>query len=293
MKNSEKKKFTCQDYTVSKAYFDLIIDEDLEMLITSPKPKEEDLAKYYESEAYISHTDSSKSVSDKIYQLVKNYTTRQKVKLINSFKTETKTILDVGCGTGDFLAACKNNGWHVIGIEPNEKARNFALQKMDLTKIQGNPFFNSIEKFIENENNKKFDIITLWHVLEHVPNLKDYISYLEKLLKPGGRLIIAVPNYKSYDAKFYGKFWAAFDVPRHLWHFSQKSIKLLFSGKGLVVEKTIPMKFDAYYVSLLSEKYKTGTANPVKAFYRGFVSNLKAVKSKEYSSLIYILEKSK
>lgn len=293
MKNSDKIKLTCQDHIVSKAYFDLIIDDDLEMLITSPRPKEEDLPNYYESEAYISHTDSSKSFIDKIYQLVKNYTILQKIKLINSFNTESKTILDIGSGTGDFLVACKNNGWQVIGIEPNDKARNFALQKMNLSNSIQNPFFTSVEELIEKEINKKFDIITMWHVLEHVPNLENYIIHLEKLLKPKGRLIIAVPNYKSHDAKFYGRFWAAFDVPRHLWHFSQNSIKLIFLRIGMVVENIIPMKFDAYYVSLLSEKYKNGFSNPIKAFYRGFISNFKAFKSKEYSSLIYILKKSK
>lgn len=293
MKSSDKIKLTCQDHIVSKAYFDLIIDDDLEMLITSPRPKEEDLPNYYESEAYISHTDSSKSFIDKIYQLVKNYTILQKIKLINSFNTESKTILDIGSGTGDFLVACKNNGWQVIGIEPNDKARNFALQKMNLSNTIQNPFFTSVEELIEKEINKKFDIITMWHVLEHVPNLENYIIHLEKLLKPKGRLIIAVPNYKSHDAKFYGRFWAAFDVPRHLWHFSQNSIKLIFFRIGMVVENIIPMKFDAYYVSLLSEKYKNGFSNPIKAFYRGFISNFKAFKSKEYSSLIYILKKSK
>ena len=130
----------------------------------------------------------------------------------------------------------------------------------------------------------------MWHVLEHVPNLQEYINSLKNLLKPNGVLIIAVPNYKSHDAIYYGKFWAAYDVPRHLWHFSQKSINLLFKNIGLDLVKTLPMKFDAYYVSLLSEKYKLGKSNPIKAFYRGFVSNLKAKQNMEYSSLVYLLK---
>ena len=139
---------------------------------------------------------------------------------------------------------------------------------------------------------KKFEIITLWHVLEHVENLEEYISTLEKLLTKNGTLIIAAPNYKSYDANYYSKFWAAFDVPRHLWHFSETSISKLFAPVNLKVEKTLPMKFDAYYVSLLSEKYKCGSMKPISALYRGFVSNIKAIKSKQYSSLIYVLKKS-
>ena len=286
VKNERQKILTCQDYTVTNEKFDLILDKNFDMLITSPKPKPEELNKYYESENYISHTDSNKSLIDKVYQAVKNYTIKQKVNLINSFKTEEKSILDIGCGTGDFLLACKNNGWTVFGVEPNSKAKSITLKK-----IKSNNIEDSIENLFNVQNNiQQYDVITMWHVLEHVPNLTEYISNLKKLLKPNGTLIIAVPNYKSYDAQYYEKFWAAYDVPRHLWHFSQKSIQLLFSKYDFQVEKTLPMKFDSYYVSLLSEKYKTGTSNLLRAFYRGFVSNLKAKKTKDYSSLIYIIK---
>ena len=137
---------------------------------------------------------------------------------------------------------------------------------------------------------KKFDVITLWHVLEHVENLKNTIKFLKGLLLPGGRIVVAVPNYKSYDAEFYKEYWAAYDVPRHLWHFSQKAIRKLFLEAEMVVEETLPMKFDSYYVSLLSEKYKTGKSNPIKAFYRGFLSNRSAKSTTEYSSLIYVIK---
>ncbi len=286
MENKKKVILTCKDYTVSNENFDLILDENLDMLITSPQPKEEELSKYYESEAYISHTDASKSLFDKVYQTVKNYTIKQKVKLINSLNSENKTILDIGCGTGDFLEACKKSEWKIAGVEPNKRARDLTIKKTE------NGIHPDIEKVLENTSNK-FDVITMWHVLEHVPNLQEYINSLTKLLKPNGVLIIAVPNYKSHDANYYGKFWAAYDVPRHLWHFSQKSINLLFKDFSLELVKTLPMKFDAYYVSLLSEKYKSGKSNPLKAFYRGFVSNLKAKQNKEYSSLIYMLKNKK
>ncbi len=295
MTKKQTKFLTCRDHTVSKEYFDLIFDKDLEMLITSPKPKESELAGYYESEDYISHTDSSKSLFDRVYQFVKNYTIKKKVDLINSFSVENRSVLDIGCGTGDFLAACKKNGWSVSGVEPNEKARELAVNKIgqlngDSKKVHLEEQMDNLQK--EFSETKEFDVITMWHVLEHVPDLKDYILKLKDLLKPNGVLIIAVPNFKSHDAVHYGKFWAAYDVPRHLWHFSQSAIGSLFLRVNLKVIKTLPMKFDAYYVSLLSEKNRSNSTNAIKAFYRGLVSNFKARKTKEYSSLIYILKNS-
>jgi 2-polyprenyl-3-methyl-5-hydroxy-6-metoxy-1,4-benzoquinol methylase len=208
-------------------------------------------------------------------------------------QTEGASILDIGCGTGDFLAAAKNKGWSVVGIEPNENAKNLATKKVNTPHTKVSSFYKNIEALLKDKGDEKFDVITMWHVLEHVYNLEEYIRNLEKLLKPNGSLLIAVPNYNSFDAKYYGKFWAAYDVPRHLWHFSQKSIAKLFGENNMEVIQTIPMKFDSYYVSLLSEKYKTGSSNPLKAFKIGFQSNLKAATSKEYSSLIYILKKAK
>ena len=291
MESKKSKYLTCTDHTVSNEEFDLLFDQNLEMLITSPQPKTEDLGKYYESEDYISHTDSNKSLFDKVYQRVKNYTIKQKLDLINSFQTEDKSILDIGCGTGDFLKFCHQNNWKITGVEPNVQARNLAIEKFNVDLNQSK-LFTSVESILRDSIDK-FDVITMWHVLEHVPNLEEYISYLKKLLKPNGTLVIAVRNYKSYDAMHYGKFWAAFDVPRHLWHFSQRSIQELFLKYDMNLVTTHPMKFDSYYVSLLSEKYKTGRSNPLKAFYIGFVSNMKAATSKEYSSLIYILKNAK
>ena len=270
---------SCKDHTVSGEVYKVMINKEYDMLVTTPVPK--NLASYYKSENYISHTDSKKSLLDKVYQIVKNTTLKRKLKLIDSFKTSSKNILDVGSGTGDFLKVCKNNSWNVFGVEPNLDARNIAAKK-GIT----------LQENLSELKNIQFDVITLWHVLEHVEDLSAYISILNKLLCKDGKLVIAVPNFKSEDANYYKEFWAAFDVPRHLWHFSQTSIFKLFSSENMIVEKTIPMKFDAYYVSLLSEKYKSGKMNPIKSFYRGFVSNLKAKRSKEYSSLTYVLKKS-
>jgi len=214
-----------------------------------------------------------------VYQIVKRHTLKKKVMLLDSFLTEEKTVLDIGAGTGDFLQVCKKNHWKVVGVEPSEKAREIAKSKNII-----------LEKDLSFFKGQKFDVITLWHVLEHVENLEAYTQSLKELLKENGRLLIAVPNYKSFDARYYAAFWAAFDVPRHLWHFSQKSIQKIFALVSLNVIGVLPMKFDAYYVSLLSEKYRNGKMNIIKSFWIGFQSNWKAKKTSEYSSLIYVLK---
>lgn len=271
---------TCKDHTVSNKYFELIYNNELDMLETEPQPTTLELTSYYKSDAYISHTDSKRSITDKLYQIVKKYALYKKLQLINSFKTSGKKLLDVGCGTGDFLLTCKKKGWNVTGVEPNIKAKKIAVDKLNAELFSNITLISS----------QKFDVITLWHVLEHVPNLTAHIENVKSLLKTNGVLIVAVPNFKSYDATFYKQFWAAFDVPRHLWHFSKQAIQGLFSKQRMEVVKILPMKFDSFYISLLSEKYKTGKTNYLNAFYIGLVSNIKALRTKEYSSLIYIIK---
>ena len=276
---SNKKHFlTLKDYSVSKETFDLYHDETLDMLITFPQPSLDNLGKYYESEDYISHTDNQRSLFEKLYHFIKNIALKNKLNLINSHQPNKGRILDIGAGTGDFLSVAKKDGWQTIGVEPSTKAKSIAINK-------GVSF---VELTTELENNS-FDVISMWHVLEHVPDLDKQIKELKRLLKPTGTLIIAVPNFKSFDAKYYGKFWAAFDVPIHFWHFSKTAIKLLFEKEKMKLEKVLPMKFDSFYVSLLSEKYKSGKMNFIKAFYVGLLSNWKARSSFEYSSHIYII----
>ncbi|PHQ57229.1 MAG: methyltransferase [Lutibacter sp.] len=284
---SKKKEcyLTCVDYTVSNKKFDLLFNEKLDMLETFPQPKIEDLSSYYKSATYISHTDSNKTFTDKLYQIVKKHTLGKKVRLINSFKTPSKNLLDIGCGTGDFLLYCKKNGWNVVGVEPSNIAKVIAESKLNNRR-------SLIYSDLSEINSTKFDVITLWHVLEHVPNLQNYISKLKLLLKLNGVLVVAVPNFKSYDANYYKEFWAAYDVPRHLWHFSKKSIQLLFSDVEMNVVKILPMKFDSFYVSLLSEKYKRGATSFIRSCWIGLLSNLNALKTNEYSSLIYIIKNS-
>ena len=270
---------TVKDYSVSQETFDLVYDQQLDMLITTPQPSLENLGKYYESVDYISHTDSKRSLFEKAYHFVKTIALKNKLNLINSLQLDKGSILDIGAGTGDFLSVAKNNGWHTIGVEPSEKAKAIAKKK-------GVSFVEDTSELGDHS----FDVISMWHVLEHVPNLENQIKELKRLLKPSGTLLIAVPNFKSFDAKHYGKFWAAYDVPIHFWHFSKTAIKMLFEKETMKLVKVLPMKFDSFYVSLLSEKYKTGKMNYVNAFLVGLQSNFKAKQNLEYSSHIYILK---
>ena len=277
---SNKKHFlTVIDYSVSKETFDLYYDQDLDLLITSPQPSPENLGRYYESNDYISHTDSKRSLFEKAYHFVKGIALKNKLNLINNCSSSKGNLLDIGAGTGDFLFTAKQNGWKTIGVEPSVKAKGIAIGK-------GIKFSVSTQDL----ESHSFDVITMWHVLEHVPNLEIQIKELKRLVKRNGTIIIAVPNFKSYDANYYGKFWAAFDVPIHFWHFSKTAIQLLFEKENIKLEKVLPMKFDSFYVSLLSEKYKKGKMNFVKAIWIGLVSNWKAKSSLEYSSHIYVLK---
>jgi 2-polyprenyl-3-methyl-5-hydroxy-6-metoxy-1,4-benzoquinol methylase len=280
--NQKKGYLKVKDHSVSGEEFELILNSEYGFLETTPQPTSNKLPDYYKSEDYISHTDSQRNLFEKAYHFVRTISLKKKLKLINSFESENKNLLDVGCGTGDFLQIAKLNNWSISGIEPNQQAREIANKKTSNSVFE----INQLLKF--NENN--FDVITLWHVLEHLPDLENHITVFKKLLKKSGTLIIAVPNYKSYDAKYYKQFWAAYDVPRHLWHFNKTSISKLVAKQSMEVIKVKPMWFDAFYVSLLSEKYKNGKMNPIKGFWTGLVSNLKAIKTKEASSLIYIIK---
>jgi 2-polyprenyl-3-methyl-5-hydroxy-6-metoxy-1,4-benzoquinol methylase len=260
-------------------------DKENDLLVTLPRPSTQELPGYYDSDDYISHTDSKESVMDRIYQIIKNYSISKKLSMINGIVPEKGLILDIGCGTGDFLKACRKDGWRVCGIEPNDKARGLTAKKIDKEELVS----DKIDSLLQTHGGK-FDVITMWHVLEHVPNLLEYIEQVKLLLKPEGSLIVAVPNFKSYDAKHYKEYWAAYDVPRHLWHFSENAIRNIFEKYNFKVVTTLPLLFDSFYVSLLSEKHKTGKTNLLSAIKIGLYSNLKAMRSKQYSSLIYLIK---
>jgi 2-polyprenyl-3-methyl-5-hydroxy-6-metoxy-1,4-benzoquinol methylase len=252
-------------------------------VFTNPRPTPADIGNYYQSDKYISHTDGGKGLLDKIYLVARKFTLTWKYNLITANRAAGE-LLDVGCGTGEFISYMKSKGWRVTGMEPSATAREKASAKIDQI------VYPNLEGITQ-----QFDVITLWHVLEHVHQLKETVTKLKSLLKANGTIFIAVPNYESPDAKRYQQYWAAYDVPRHLWHFSKSSIGKLMADEKLKIDKIIAMKLDAYYVSLLSEKYKNPKQNILnrilKATITALLSNLKARKEMNYSSFIYIIKK--
>ncbi|MCV6628540.1 MAG: class I SAM-dependent methyltransferase [Flavobacteriaceae bacterium] len=268
-----------KDHSVSQEKFRLEWHQDYKILCTLPQPN--NLDKYYESDDYISHTDSQEGFLNKLYQVVRYYNLKKKRKYINSFKSIPGRLLDFGCGTGHFLHTMQVVNWDVSGYEPNEGAKNIAIAK-DLKVSDPSLFW---------KDETTYDVISLWHVLEHLPDLKAHILQFKNLLNEDGQLLIAVPNFLSADAQYYKSYWAAYDVPRHLWHFSPEGICQLFLEYGFECVETKPMIFDAYYVSLLSEKYKRGEPNLLAAFYQAWRSNRRARSTKQYSSLIYRFQK--
>ena len=270
-------KLTVIDHSVSGKSFELHYNDAYHMWVTHPKPSKEELPEYYESEDYISHTDGKRSIFEFAYQFVKGIMLSQKHKLIKRYCPQGKTLLDIGAGTGDFLKHCQKNAWIVEGVEPNDGARNRAIEKN--LKVQSQI----------GQISKTYDVITMWHVLEHVYDLEEQMVWLKKHLSKTGVLLVAVPNFESYDASYYGSNWAAYDVPRHLYHFSQKAITTLFAKTAMEIKATHPLHFDAYYVSMLSEKYRGPKSNRLNGIYRGWISNRKAKQTGAYSSLIYVI----
>lgn len=272
------------DYFLTNERFTIVNCKNCGFRFTNPRPDDNKLSDYYKSVDYISHSNAKKGLTNRIYHIIRRFNHKKKYSLIKKHINNGNSILDIGCATGEFLNYFKLKGWNVTGVEPGIEARKFAKEQYQLNVYD--------EKEIENLADCSYDVITMWHVLEHVRTLNERMKEINRLLKPDGLLIIAVPNSDSYDAKFYKNFWAALDVPRHLYHFTKETIKLLIEKHGFKIENIKPMKFDSYYVSILSEKYKNGKPKFINAFFTGFISNLKARKYCNSSSVIFLCKKS-
>jgi 2-polyprenyl-3-methyl-5-hydroxy-6-metoxy-1,4-benzoquinol methylase len=274
----------CVDHTVSHETFSISRCNNCEFLLTTPRPETPELGRYYLSENYISHSNTTKTIIDRVYNLARNINVSFKYRLVkNAIEKERFSVLDYGCGTGDFLLKCKTQNQKTFGIEPSDIAREIAIEK---TGVQ---VFDSLTKISE-----PVDVITAWHVIEHVADLTNTMNGLYRALNPRGLMAIAVPNHKSHDAVTYKAQWAGYDVPRHLWHFTKQNMQALLEKTGMEIVDIVPMKLDAYYVSLLSEQYlnkQSNLINSVKAFVTGLTSNVLARKENNYSSLIYLAKK--
>ncbi len=269
-------------YRGEREHFSIVECDNCGFWWTNPSPRGEDLAAYYESDDYVSHTDGKGGLLDFVYRTVRSRAIKSKIALLNRAQSNRKLLVDYGAGTGAFLAEAKNQGWQSMGFEPSEVARRNAKKKgLDLRSPE------SREELEENS----VSAFTLWHVLEHIPDLNETLAYFNGRLIKGGSLIIAVPNHESADAEHYRNHWAALDVPLHLWHFAKKDVQALADMHGFSLDQIENMPFDSFYVSLLSEKNLWAKQRPLHAFWQGLKSNLKGAKSKNMSSLIYVLRK--
>ncbi len=276
------KKSDVKDYFLTQEIFPLWECKDCHLIFTNPRPEDEDLGRYYESPDYLSHDTKSSGALGKLYQILRNINIKQKYKIVSEL-IGTGKILDIGCGTGELLHYFQKQKWECIGVEPNASARGFARKHYHL-KVEK-------EQGLQNLPATYFDVISMWHVLEHVPNVNERMIEIKRILKKEGYLIIALPNITSWDANLYKDYWAGLDVPRHLYQFSPQAFRNMATQHDLQIINILPLKLDAFYVSLLSERYRKTGFPLFRAFINGIRSNRAAIKTGNYSSLIYVLKK--
>ncbi len=273
----------CKDYLMKREEFRIVTCKQCGFRFTNPRPGVDEIGRYYESTDYISHNAQKKGIVESAYRILRAYSVKRKVKLLQRFPGNGN-VLDIGCGTGEFLAGCNREGYKTTGIEPNVFARRFANEKLGLTVVP--------EESLEELPHASFSIITMWHVLEHVHDLETRMMKIKNLMSSTDSVfIVALPNSDSWDAVHYREYWAAFDLPRHLYHFTPATFLPLAEKFGFTVIEMHPMKLDAFYISLLSEKYKKGRHDFLSALFSGLKSNFYARNKKiNYSSIIYILK---
>lgn len=270
-----------EDHSVSREKFRLQECADCQLVFTNPRPGPDEIGKYYASTDYISHTNSKAGLMNRAYQIARDRAIAGKIRLVASLGVHDTSLLDYGCGTGEFLSAAKKKGWRCAGIEPDEGARQKAVENHGLN-------VHSPEKLSEIASGQ-FNLITLWHVLEHIHRLKETVNQFKRIIRSDGALVVAVPNRTALDATRYGQYWAAYDVPRHLYHFSKKPVLKLMQDAGFSCETIKPLFFDPFYISLLSNKYKSGSSGPITAFISGIQTTLAGRKDIEKnSSLLYV-----
>ena len=268
------------DHFLTNEKFDLVKCNQCSLVFTNPIPTRDHLGSYYESSEYLSHKPEQKSLRNFVYRLVRKININRKYRLVSGYQA-SGSLLEIGIGTGELLNHFNQNGWETTGIEPNESARKYAISNYRLDVFEE----NKLNALPENS----FDVIMLWHVMEHVYDLHERMQQIKRLLKKNGFVFIAVPNLRSPDFKKYKEYWAGLDVPRHLYHFTESSVSNLVNRYSLNIIAKYPMKFDAYYVSLLSEKYLGNRSPYFSALINGFKSNREAKTKNNYSSMIFVI----
>ncbi|HRN38618.1 MAG TPA: class I SAM-dependent methyltransferase [Flavobacteriales bacterium] len=278
--------FLCPtDHTVSHEHFPIRECIACGFCFTSPRPAQGQIGNYYLSPDYISHAAKATGFRDHIYHLVRHLTIRAKHRLIKRTHP-AGTVLDIGCGTGDFLAHLRAKGYATRGVEVSPQARAIAHRK----HLDGVPVLEDIPPA------GPFDVVTLWHVLEHVPNPKETLAKVHDLANDGALLVIAVPDRSSWDAQHYGPDWAAWDVPRHFSHFRRQDVQRLLSDSGFALRSFRKMWYDAPYVAMLSEQYRGAgpMGSLVKGALVGLASNAVSLfTDRPTSSSLYLAEKRK
>jgi 2-polyprenyl-3-methyl-5-hydroxy-6-metoxy-1,4-benzoquinol methylase len=262
--------------------FHIVTCDSCRLIYTNPRPAAHEAGPYYHASAYISHSDTNEGIVNKLYHAVRKFTLQSKTNWIESEKKGNKELLDVGCGNGHFLAAAKEKGWNINGVELDPET---AARAANLTGLSIAPSLKEIDP------EKEFQVITLWHVLEHVYELDEYFQFFKSRLAQDGKLLLALPNPASFDATYFKQYWAAYDVPRHIYHFTPATIAALAQKYGFKLKSSRGLIFDSFYISLLSNEYKTGNKRLLHSFCIGLLSNLRAMLGKpNYSSNLYCFE---
>ncbi|MDR0505951.1 MAG: class I SAM-dependent methyltransferase [Dysgonamonadaceae bacterium] len=283
----EGMKFTpflaCRDNLATYKNFSLVRCESCGFVLTQNFPDENEIGRYYDVPEYISHSDTQKGIVNLLYHFVRKLSLRSKAGLVKKVSGKTTgDLLDIGAGTGYFLNRMKTDGWKISGVEKSASAREYAEKKFCFT-IHPPEYLPQLPECSQ-------DIVSLWHVLEHLEKLNETMQIIHKLMKDNGTAIIALPNLNSVDARYYKENWAAYDVPRHLWHFSPDVMKILAEKHGFCITAFKPMYFDVFYISMLSEKNR-GSSSLV-GLLKGFVFFLRSLSGiSKCSSVIYVLKK--
>lgn len=273
-----------RDHSISGEYFPIWRCADCTFTFTQDAPGPEEIGPYYKSENYISHSDNKEGLVNRLYHRARTYMLERKFDLVDRL-AKGKVLLDVGTGTGYFPHHMQTRGYRVTGVEIDADARAYGSEKFGLD-VHPPTYLR------EGATPGHYDVITLWHVLEHLYTPREDLRRFHELLKPDGVLVIAVPNLESADAAAFGADWAAYDVPRHLWHFSPATLGKLAAQAGFEVTETHQMPLDPFYVSIMSSRYRSGGGGLLTGGVRGLQSFLTGWRdARRGSSVIYVLRK--